>query len=72
MIQNAELLKDGKYPCSATLLITGGKATVVLHSTFDLSPGTTIPLSRKENNLKAVSNNVDDAEVENGDGHIII
>jgi len=72
VIQNVEFLKDGKYPSRATLHNTGGEATVVLRSTFDLSPGATIPLSRKENNLKAVSNGVDDADFGDGDGYVII
>jgi hypothetical protein len=45
------ILKDGIYPCSATLHVREGKAIAVLHSMFGLVQGTTISLYRKEHNL---------------------
>ncbi|MGD1838289.1 MAG: hypothetical protein ACPKPY_09580 [Nitrososphaeraceae archaeon] len=40
-------LKDGDYPCSATLKIKDGKATVVLGDGFGLKDGTEITLENQ-------------------------
>ena len=45
-VQQQARIKDGVFPCSATLHIKQGKAVVVLNSMFDLPAGTTIPLYR--------------------------
>jgi hypothetical protein len=44
-------LAEGSYSCHATLHIQDGQAVVVLHSMFDLKPGTTIPLARRDGNM---------------------
>ncbi|MGD1837816.1 MAG: hypothetical protein ACPKPY_07135 [Nitrososphaeraceae archaeon] len=47
-------LKDGDYPCSATLKIKDGKATVILGDGFGLKDSTEIPLANqpKGSNIK--------------------
>ncbi len=63
-------LKDGEYPCSATLHIKDGKAVIVLHSMFDLVPGATIPLAMRTQEMKVVDCSGDPVGIRNG--HTII
>lgn len=63
-------LKDGEYPCHATLHVKRGKAVIVLHTMFGLKPGTTIPLLRPENCLEVVLSGGDPTGIKNG--HAII
>lgn len=51
MKDNTTTIKDGQFPCNATLYIKDGKALVELHTTFGFSLGTKIPLHREENNI---------------------
>jgi len=69
-MQDKGIPKDGEYPCSATLHIKDGKAVVVLHSMFGLAPEITIPLLRKDNNLKVESGGGEPIGIKNG--HAII
>lgn len=51
MSDSKRCLPDGAYACRATLHIKDGKAVVMIHDTFGLEPGSTIPLLRPECNL---------------------
>ncbi len=45
-------LPDGQYDCAATLHVKDGNVVVVLHTTFGLQPGATMPLLRQEHDLR--------------------
>lgn len=70
MVVEKKSLEDGQYPCSATLHIKDGKAVVVLHSMFGLSPGTEIPLVREDATL--LVERLDGSQVGILNGHSII
>jgi hypothetical protein len=65
-----QTLEDGVYPCSAALHIKDGKAIIVLHSMFNLTPGVSIPLYRQENDMQVVANGGEPVGIRNG--HAII
>ncbi|WP_417912719.1 hypothetical protein [Candidatus Electronema sp. TJ] len=71
MLDNCAL-KDGEYPCNATLHIKDGKAIIVLHSMFGLEPGNTIPLYREEHELKVETGGGEPKRIGLKNGHAII
>ena len=64
------MLEDGYYHSWATVHIKDGNALVILHDTFDLPSGTTIPLLRKEHNLRVGLSDIGEVGLYNG--HSII
>ena len=63
-------LADGLYDCAATVHVKDGRVAVVLHTTFDLPPGTSIPLLRKECDMRVEE--LSGSQVGLFNGHAII
>lgn len=70
MKEQMKSLADGSYDCFATLHIKDGKAVAVLHTTFSLPVGTTIPLLRSDCNLLVES--ISGSQIDILNGHAII
>jgi hypothetical protein len=70
MNDQKKCLPDGQYACAATLHVKEGKVVVVLHSTFGLEPGATMPLLRREHDLRVES--LSGSQVGILNGHTII
>lgn len=71
MSTDKNTLEDRQYSnLSATLIIKDGKATVILHDTFELDLGTEIPLARKNGTLIIEKSSGNCSGIDNGHGII--